>query len=163
MARRKGALAPIPNTKRALDVGATRLAIAKHLTSLTSMHNVNMAVFQAQVYEQECINTLMGFVRDEEMPPALRRQCSLDVLLYARGAIKPFAHAGNTINPSEQGESGNTVGDEITAARNTTALYEKFDKLVAAGVHPDDWPDDVRQIAGELIDHYSVVGTIIDG
>lgn len=163
MARRQGALASIPKPKRTLDPSAARIAIAKHLSNLTQLHSVNMAQFRAQVHEEEMVQTLVEFVRDEEMPAPFRRQCAIDVVTFARGGIRVWAHAGETINPNTQGESGNTVGDEITAARNTTALYEKFDKLVAAGVHPDDWPDDVRQIAGELIDHYTAVGTVIDG
>src|ERR1700761_6523858 len=142
MGRRSGALAAIP--KKAIEPSAARLAIAKHLKSLTDMRSVNMAQVRAQVHEEECIETLVEFMRNEALPPTFRRDCAIDIVKFARGAIRVWAHAGETIDAEEVGESGNTVGEEISAARNTAALYEQFNQLVMKGIHPDNWPERVR-------------------
>jgi hypothetical protein len=163
MARTRGSLGTVSKVKAVLDVNAARLAIARHLTSLTELHNVNMVQFRAQVHEEEAVSTLVEIMRDPEMPPALRRQCATDIVLYARGGVKVWVHDQATINAEAPGTTaGVTVGAEIEAARNTAALYEKFNLLVAQGIHSDDWPDDVRQIAGDLIDHFNKVPVVIN-
>ncbi len=163
MARRQGARALAPKVKRVIDVNEARAAIASHMLSLTSRPGVNMAMFRAQSFEQECVETLMGFVRDDELPPAIRRSCALDIVTIGRGAIRTWYHTGETVQPDAPGEApGTTIGQEIQAARNTTELHEKLNKYVSEGVHSDDWPADIRNLVGDLINHYNTVPAIID-
>jgi len=163
MARTRGSLGSVSKVKRVIEVAQARTAIAKHLTSLTEMNNVNMAVFKAQAHEEEAVNTLVDMMKDVEVPPALRRACANDVIQIARGAIRPWAHSGATIHAEAPGDiPGTTVGQEIEAAKNTAALYEQFNLLVAQGVHSDDWPSDIRDLVGDLIDHFNKVPVIIN-
>lgn len=139
-----------------------RAAVVKHLRRLNSA--VNITQFSAQLYEQEMVETLVEMVRNEATAPSLRRQCAIDVLTFARGAVRPWVHMGETVNPQAEGTSGlnATVGEEIEAAKNTARLHAQLDLYIAQNKPPSEWPEDVRTIAGEMLTYYDTEDGIID-
>jgi hypothetical protein len=48
-------------------------------------------------------------------------------------------------------QTGLTVSQQIAAAKAQSALHQRLDELVRKNVHPSEWPDDVREIAGDII------------
>jgi len=138
-----------------IDPKEARLAVAKHLRSLSARSGVNFLQFYAQQYEEEMLDMLVGFSRDMTLTATLRRQCMLDVLLFARGAIKPWIHVGDTVDPAAPGAVANTVGEEIQAARLMTDIKTKLDEYVRAGIPPEQWPEDVREAAGTMLAYYT--------
>jgi hypothetical protein len=72
-------------------------------------------------------------------------------VLYARGPVIPWVHDGKTIDPAGITPRGRTIDAEIEAAKAHSALHQRLDDLIRRNVHPDEWPDDVREIAGDLI------------
>jgi len=131
-----------------------RTAITKHLKRLND--STNKVQFQAQLYEVEMIDLLADFARTEDYPLSLRRQCALDVLNYARGQPKTWLHDGQTVDPQAQGNSGlgATVIQEIEAAKATADLHAKVAQLTAANVHPSEWDEEVRSVAGDIVEYY---------
>lgn len=133
-----------------------RLTIAKHFRRLANGSGVNMAQLKAQMEEESMVDILTGIAMDFTQNPTIRRQCAMDVISIARGAIKVWAHDGETINPGATGDTGNTIGAEIEAAKMTAELYKELNGYIARGVHPDKWPDNIKQIASpEMITYYA--------
>jgi len=156
--RTKGALQKIPRAKPPIDPVAARRAVAAHLTQRSRQSAVNLVQFVAQQHEVECVELLVQFARDETLPPALRRDCAKDILLYARGQPKVWLHDGRTVDPaapSPRDPERRTVGDDIADVCTATALYQQFNLLVSQGVHPDEWSDAVKLLAGESLAHYA--------
>jgi len=146
-----------------VDPKMAREAVRKHLARLQSSSNA--LVFTAQKNEEAMVQLLVDMAQDALMPPALRRACANDVLVYARGSIKPFFHDGHTIDSAAPGSAGlgATVGQELEAARQTARLHEQLNMLVGSNVHPSLWPDDVKSISSGLIDFYDAQDHVIDG
>lgn len=146
-----------------VDPKIAREAVRKHLARLQGSNNA--VQFQAQRYETEMVDLLAQFARDPDLPPALRRQTAIDVLTYARGAVKPWLHDAETIDPTAQGAAGlgATIGQELEAARQTAGLHEQLARLTAANVHPRDWPAEVRSVAAGLVAFYDAEDGTIDG
>jgi hypothetical protein len=144
-----------------IDPKKAREAIARHFQALMQKSGVNVTQFKAQIYEEEMVDMLAGFARDMTQPTSLRRQCAIDIITYARGLPKPWIHVGDTVNPEAEGKVGETVGQEINAARLTANIYQQLDELVRRGVHPDSWPADVRQAAGEALAYYSEAASAV--
>lgn len=138
-----------------MDPKEARQAVARHMRRLMSTSGVNMAQFKAQVYEEAMVDLLAGFAMDAGQPPSFRRDCAKDVLSYARGAIKPWIHDGETIDPSATGDSGSPVREEIEATRVTAEAYQELDDLVRRKVPPEQWPERIRALAGEAIAYYA--------
>lgn len=126
---------------------AARDAVVTHFRRLTGAAGVNLAQFKAQVHEEEMIDLLVGFTRDVTLPATLRRQCALDVVLVARGPIRPWEHAGETIDPSAEGRTGATVGTEIEATRLTADAYMRIASLTMRQVPFSQWPEDLQAAA----------------
>lgn len=145
-----------------VDPKMARAAVKKHLQRLQNA--TNGVQFTAQLNEVEMTELLVDLARNPEMPPSLRRQCALDVLAYARGQPKTWLHDGETIDSAAAGAAGMgaTIGQELEAARQTAKLHEQLALLTAANVHPRDWPEDVRSIAGEMIAFYDAEEGVID-
>ena len=116
-----------------------------------------MAMFRAQLHEEEAVQVLIDMYRDPETAPGLRRQCALDVVSIARGPMAPWAHNGATI--VEDGINPNTglkIADEIDAQRRLSELHQQLDELVRQNVPADKWPEDVRVMAGDLIGYLDI-------
>lgn len=147
-----------------VDPKMARDAVKKHLARLQSANNATQ--FTAQRHEEAMVTLLVDMAEDPLMPPALRRACANDVLVYARGQPKAWLHNGETINPAlpgSSGISGATIGDEIEAARQTARLHEQLALLTASNTHPRDWPDDVRAIATDIVRFYDAEEGVIEG
>jgi len=139
-----------------------RAAVVKHLKRLNSA--VNVTQFTAQLHERDMIELLVDMAENVTMPPSIRRQCAIDVLTFARGQPRPWIHDGETVDPNMPGTSGlgATVGQEIEAARQTAKLHQQLAMLSASNVHPRDWPEEVRQIAGDMVAFYEQEDGIVD-
>jgi hypothetical protein len=121
-----------------------------------------MLQLKAQMQEELIVDMLMGFAQDMTLPAQFRRDCLLDVAKFARGAVKSWVHEGETIDPEAPGAVGETKGDEIQAARMSAELYETLNELISRGVSSDNWPEAVRQAAGDLVAVYTETETIAD-
>jgi hypothetical protein len=128
-----------------------RKQAAKAFRNVVHASSVNLVQFEAQIVEAEMVNIIIGFARDTEMPPGFRKECAKDVIQYARGPQAPWFHDGKTINPAEIGRSGVTIEAEIDAAKMTGDLYQKLDELVRMNIPLADWPDEIRLMAGDLV------------
>ncbi len=147
----------LPNTPLdKLTYQDARLAVAQHLRKLKG--GLNMAQLRAQTHEEGMVDLLATMARNGDVPYAIRRQCAVDVITFARGNPKPWLHDGKSIDPGSLGETGNTIADEIEAAKHTTSLWKQIDWLRANNVPPAQWPEDVRQVAGDLIEVYGDEG-----
>jgi hypothetical protein len=125
-----------------------REAAAAHYRGLTAgAGGINLAQFRAQLYEEQAVELLAGFMNDITLPAPFRRDCAKDVLLYARGAIKPWEHDGVSVDISATGRTGATIGEEIEAARLTAAAYEAINRLCMRQVPVDAWPEELRAFA----------------
>jgi len=141
-----------------LNPQEARAAVAKHFRRLTnSQTGVNLAQFQAQLKEQEAVRLIQGFMEDPTLPVAFRKECALDVIKIARGPITPWFHDGKSVDPNAEGQTGQTVGTEIEAAKLTAELHERLNDLVMRKVPVDRWPEDVRAAAGEFMATFSEV------
>lgn len=129
--------------------------MVKHLRRLQNA--TNGVQFVAQLHEREAVELLVEFMHDPLLPVTLRRQCAIDVTQLARGAVRPWVHTGETINPEAEGTAGlgATVRQEIEAAQNTATLHHQLNMLTAANVHPRDWPADVRAVAADMVAYYA--------
>jgi len=130
-----------------MDSGKVRAAATRQLRTLLSRYD--MGQMEAQAHEVEIIQFFVGVVRDMTAPLSQRIECGNHVLDRARG--KPAAKAQVEVVESA-GADGE--GEEIIAIRATAELYQRLDDLVRRGVPPDEWPEDVRQIAGSLAASY---------
>ena len=137
-----------------VDPHAARNAVARHINKLQASNNG--VQFQAQIYEREAVDTLVALMRDEEMPPSLRRQCALDVATLARGQPKVWLHDGETIDPNAQGAAGfgATVAQEIEATTISVDLHLKLADYTRRNIHPRDWPEEVRAVATDMVNYY---------
>jgi hypothetical protein len=134
------------------DADKARKAVARRFMRLVdSGSGINVSQFAAQLHEQEAVEFFVGIMRDISVPTALRMQCAEKIVLYARGPVIPWEHDRKTIDPATITQSGSTVSQQIAAAKAHSALHQRLDDLIRRNVHPDDWPDDVREIAGDLI------------
>jgi hypothetical protein len=120
---------------------------------------LNMVQFTAQMHEVEMVKILVGFVKDATLPPTLRRDCALDVIRLARGPVAPWIHDAKTIDPAGIAPSGRPVADELAEIKKATTLYQALDDLVRRGVPPEQWPEDVREAAGDLLDQIEREGS----
>jgi len=136
------------------DPRDARAAIKKHLQRL--QNSSNGVQFEAQRHEVDMVNLLVDLAQDESNPATLRRQCALDVVTLARGVPKPWLHTGEDLNADTPGNAGlgATVGQELEAAKQTSALDEQLAQLTARNVHPRDWPENVRSVAADMIAYY---------
>jgi len=132
-----------------------REVIGSHFRRLTSSTGVNMAVFRAQLHEEEMVKVIAGIALDPLQLPSIRISAASKVLEIARGAIRPWVHDGQTVDPRAEGITGATVGEEIQAARMTAELYEEINALTMKRVPPEQWPESVRLAAGNLLATYS--------
>ena len=130
-----------------MDSGKVRAAATRQLRTLLSRYD--MGQLEAQAHEVEIIQFFVGVVRDMTAPLSQRIECGNHVLDRARG--KPAVKAQVEVVESA-GADGE--GEEIIAIRATAELYQRLDDLVRRGVPPDEWPEDVRQIAGSLAASY---------
>ena len=131
-----------------MDSGKVRAAATRQLRTLLSRYD--MGQLEAQAHEVEIIQFFVGVVRDMTAPLSQRIECGNHVLDRARG--KPAVKAQvEVVNPTPE---GGEEGEEIIAIRATAELYQRLDDLVRRGVPPDEWPEDVRQIAGSLAASY---------
>lgn len=128
-----------------------RAQAAKHFRNLVHAGGPNLAVFRAQIHEEEMVELLVGLTKDISVAPGLRAQIAMDVIKIARGPMAPWFHTGETINPHAMGDSGKSVGDEIEEARKTSALYTELDACIRSNTHPSTWPESVRVLAGEML------------
>jgi hypothetical protein len=134
------------------DADKARKPVARRFMRLVdSGSGINVSQFAAQLQEQEAIEFFVGIMRDITVPTALRMQCAEQIVLYARGPVIPWAHDGKTIDPAAITPRGRTIDEEIEAAKAHSSLHQRLDDLIRRNVHPDEWPDDVREIAGDLI------------
>ena len=134
------------------DADKARKAVARRFMALVdSGSGINISQFAAQLYEQEAVEFFVGIMRDITVPTALRMQCAEKIVLYARGPVIPWEHDRKTIDPGAFMQTGLTVTQQIGAAKAQSALHQRLDNLVRRNVHPSEWPDDVREIAGDLI------------
>ena len=119
------------------------------------LQRYDMAEFQAQTYACDMIDMLAGFAQDMTLPVAFRRECANDVLdrAYGKPATKTQVEIVNT---EDQTGTGRTVGEDIESARLSADLYQRLNSLVAQGVSPENWPAEVRRIAGESLSYFEV-------
>jgi hypothetical protein len=139
---------PDAEAKRARD------AVIDRMRYLSRDLGINLAQFRAQIHEEEMVELLVGFSRDLTLPASLRRQCAIDVVTFARGRIEPWQHEGQTIDPQATGGSGHAIGEEIQAARLTAEGYERLNDLIMRRVPSDQWPEDIRELAGQALLEY---------
>jgi hypothetical protein len=139
-----------------LNASQARSAVTRHLQKLNSSCNVTQ--FTAQLHEKDMVELLASFAQDTSgaIPPALRRQCAIDVLTFARGQPRPWLHDGLTVDPNSPGQSGfnATVAEEIAAAKLTADLYRQLNDLTARNIHPRDWPENIRAISTDIVAYY---------
>jgi hypothetical protein len=81
---------PVPpmvstSTDVALKANAEHSQALRHLRVLLRRGGVNLAEFQARLYETEAVDQLARFMRDERLEPEFRRRCIKDILDRARG------------------------------------------------------------------------------
>ncbi|MDE2580917.1 MAG: hypothetical protein KGL52_04735 [Rhodospirillales bacterium] len=130
-----------------------RRTVARHFRHLMGPETgLNMVQFTAQLHERDMVELLVGFALDATLPPPLRRDSALDVIRLARGPVAPWIHDRATIDPDGIAPSGRPVADELAEIKKATALYQALDDLVRRGVPPEQWPEDVREAAGDLLD-----------
>lgn len=146
-----------------VDPKMARDAVKKHLQRL--QNSSNGVQFEAQLHERDMVTLLVDMAQDADMPPAIRRACANDVLVYARGQPKTWLHDGETINPALPGAAGlgATIGQELDAARQTARLHEQLALLTASNTHPRDWPEEVRSIATDIVKFYDAEEGVIEG
>jgi hypothetical protein len=168
MARTRGSIGVKTRLKQpANDAEAARRAAAAFLQARSKLGGVNLAQVTAQMHEIECVEQLVSFMRDESLPPALRRDCCIDILTIARGKPRVWLHDGRTVDPaapSLRDPERRTVGDDIADLSVATALYQQFNTLVSQGIHSSEWPDAVRALADpETLEMFNVVpGSIVN-
>jgi hypothetical protein len=140
------------------DAANLHRAARKHFDRLMNAEGVNLAVYEAQLVEQDMVKVLANMARDTTgyTSPSLRRQCAMDVITIARGAIKVWAHDGATVNPNATTATGQTVGDLIEAAQTTSQLAQELDRLTREKIPPAEWPPEVREMVGEAITYFEV-------
>jgi hypothetical protein len=134
------------------DADKARKAVARRFMRLVdSSSGINVSQFAAQLHEMEAIEFFVGIMNDITVPTALRMQCAEKIVLYARGPVVPWAHDGKTIDPAAITPRGRTIGEEIETAKAHSALHQRLDDLIRRNIHPNEWPDDIRAIASDLI------------
>jgi hypothetical protein len=134
------------------DADKARKAAAKRFMALVdSGSGVNITQFVAQIHERDAIEFLAGIMHDITVPTALRMQCAEKIVLYARGPVIPWEHDRQTIDPGAFMQTGLTVTQQIAAATAHSALHQRLDDLIRRQVHPSEWPDDIREIASDMI------------
>jgi hypothetical protein len=146
MGRRSVAVPDVRRIDRMTPQQARETVVA-HYRALTVGAGINLAQFKAQLYEERAVELIGGFMDDVTLPAPFRRDCAKDILLYARGAVKAWEHEGNTINPDAIGRTGNTVKEEIEAARATAQAYEQINILCMKRIPVDAWPPDLQAFA----------------
>ena len=99
-----------------------RSLVSRNFRRLVNTAGINLAQYEAQIHEGDAVRLLWEFATDEGNPKAFRRDCAKDVLQYARGAIRTWAHDGETIDPMAQGQTGRPVGEEINAVSDRDGL-----------------------------------------
>jgi len=133
-----------------------RATVAKHFRHLMGPERgINMSQFTAQLRERDMVELLVGFACDATLPPSLRRDCALDVIRIARGPIAPWIHDARTIDPDAISPNGKPIGDGVEEIMRTAELHQQLDELVRRGVPPAEWPEAVRQAAGDFLASYS--------
>lgn len=131
-----------------------RSLVSKNFRRLVNTTGVNLAQYEAQIHEADAVRMLWAWANDAEQAVGFRRDCVKDVLLYARGGIKTWEHAGETINPSMLGQSGRPVGEEINAVRLMSDVMQELNDLVARKVPFAAWPPHVVEAAGASVTYY---------
>ncbi len=131
-----------------MDPVRVRDAATRQLRTLLGRYD--MGRLEAQAHAAGAVQFLVGVYEDMSAPLETRIRCANDVLDRAYG--KPETRAQiEVVDPAASAEG---EGDEIVAIRATAELYQRLDDLVRRGVPPDEWPEDVRQIAGGLAASY---------
>jgi hypothetical protein len=147
--------------RTAFDAEEARLAVMRHWRGLSHGAQINMTEYTAQQFEQDAVELIAGFMYDTSLPFTFRRDCARDVITYARGEQKVWLHDGLTVDPTLPGKTGHPIADEIKAIQATTELHKQLSDLMMRGVHPIDWPKEVREVAGDLIGYYDEQDKII--
>lgn len=139
----------VPDMRRVeqLTPHQAREAVTAHYRALTIGAGINLAQFKAQLFEEQAVELIAGFMNDVTQTAAFRKECAKDILLYARGPIRPWEHSGETVDPNAIGHTGNTVGEEIQAARLTAAAYEQINVLCMKQIPVDAWPIELQAFA----------------
>ena len=147
MGRRAVAIPDARKIER-LPAHQARDAVVSHFRKLTSgAGGINLAQFRAQLYEEQAVELIAGFMSDVTLSAPFRKECAKDILLYARGAVKSWEHDGETVDTNAIGRTGNTIGEEIEAARLTAQAYEEINKLCMRQVPVEAWPEELRAFA----------------
>lgn len=133
--------------KRAQGIASRRLAEMAVQRSAA----VNVLQYEAQKCEPDVVRGFKLIFDDPTMPTATRMDAGKQLMIWARGLPKQWVHDGETLQADTLLSDGRSVQDSISAARELAHLHQQLTDLCARNVHPRDWPDDVRSIAGDII------------
>lgn len=146
-----------------MDPKEARDLIMRHFRRINSTGGINRAEFAAQKVEEDMVEMLIGWARNPTLAEAERFVYVNKILEIARGKIAPWVHAGQTIDPTAIGETGMTVSAEMQLARDMAEVDAKIADLMMRRIPPDDWPEEVRLRAGNLIETLQAEDVKLEG
>ena len=121
--------------------------LRERISRYNMLPGVNKAQFEAQRLEVEMVGLIRDIAYESDTPPSLRLEAAKYIITLARGPIAPWSNKGLTIDPDDKGTVLDSVGDELRASTDMTALYGEMDDLVRSRVPFTQWPDRVKQLA----------------
>lgn len=132
------------------DVAAAKDVALRQLRQLLSVYNI--AEFEAQRHAADMVKFLAEAVYDISVPLPQRVEWAHKILDRAYGTVAESPAPRVTLDPASP--EANKVAAAIEVQKRTTAQLQELDGYVGR-LPPDQWPEHIRQIAGDLVAAWS--------